>query len=671
VTLNRARGTIRHARETTLESVGRSLTRISDSTPRRVAIPLVDALLAAAGWVLVFTARFDFQLPGTHTNRFLVSAIVVTAVQVAVNYWVGMSRSMWSTSGLQDLARIVKAVSLAALIYVPVLFFGYGPGSIPRSAFVLGPLVTVMLSAGVRVLYRGLTARRAQDVGRTRVFGVGDDRSLRSLAAELMLDSTVELVGLFGTTRTFDQRVINGVPVLGSINNMSAILSGVDAGVDVDVDAVVLGLSTHDAEVARHVARCCADVDLDLHLVSSKSRQLPGSPVVSRLRDLKLEDLLERNSQSVLEASTVRSVVRGKRVLVTGGGGSIGFELVRQIATFGPASLIIFDLSEYNVYAATERLTADFPHLTVDVVLGDVADVTLVERVFEEHRPEIVFHAAAYKHVPILELQADAAVRTNILGTRAVARASADHGTEKFLLISSDKAVRPSSVMGCTKRVAEMLLGALNSESETTFVSVRFGNVLDSSGSVVPKFRDQIARGGPVTVTHPDITRYFMTIPEACELILQGLAVGEKDDILVLDMGEPIKILDLALQMIRLAGKQLEDIKVDITGLRPGEKLYEELFYEHETLLPTSHPRVMRAAHVPVDPSHLGGMVDQFDVALRSGDVAAVRRLVEANMAIMNSADSEQVIDLNVSFQQADANNPVEAIHGRSRRSAS
>lgn len=340
--------------------------------------------------------------------------------------------------------------------------------------------------------------------------------------------------------------------------------------------------------------------------------------------------------QGVIEINLVKDAIRGKRVMVTGGGGSIGFELVRQIAMCQPSRLVVFDLSEYNIYRALEQLDAEAPHIDVEIVLGDVADEDLVEQAFSTHQPELVFHAAAYKHVPILETQESAAVHTNVLGTHAMAAAADRHGVDKFVLISSDKAVRPSSVMGTTKRIAEMVIGSMNQTSETTFLAVRFGNVLDSSGSVVPKFREQISKGGPVTVTHEDITRYFMTIPEACELILQGLVIGEQDDILVLDMGEPIRIVDLARQMIHLAGKTNE-VEVSITGLRPGEKLHEELFYEHEELLPTSHRRIMRASDVGVEAEWLASFIADLRERSRHGDGDAVRTLVEASMPLVDS----------------------------------
>lgn len=603
---------------------------IADRLPRLLVIPLIDMLLAAAGWTLVFTARFDFDLPGDHVERLFVSIAVVAGVQTAANAALGLSRSLWSTSGMGDIVKIVKAVTVAAFVYVPVLFFAYGSGGIPRSAFVLGPAVICLLYGGARALYRLIAGRyrRLRRGAPTPILAIGDEESLKELARDLSTEDSVRPCGLLCTTGAFRNRSVVGIPVLGTVDDLDRIL------LESDATAVILGLGVPDAEVARRVARVCTDLEKDLYLVAPHSARLPGNTIVSRLRGLQLEDLLKRNVQKVIEGSSVRHALRGRRVMVTGGGGSIGFELVRQIASYGPSRVIVFDQSEYNVYRALEQLEDEAPHVDVRVVLGDVAELALVESAFREHRPDVVFHAAAYKHVPILEGQQRAAVRTNVMGTLAVAHAAARHGAESFVLISSDKAVHPSSVMGSTKRVAEMIVGAINKTSVTDFMSVRFGNVLDSSGSVVPKFTAQIERGGPVTVTHPDITRYFMTIPEACELILQGLVVGQPDDILVLDMGEPIKIMDLARQMVHLSGRSRDEVQIEVTGLRPGEKLHEELFYADETLLPTVHDKIMRAAHQSVDRIWLAAVIDVLAAGVENGDLPDIRSLLRREIDV-------------------------------------
>lgn len=612
------------------DRVGGAMVAVADRLPRLVFIPLFDVLLAAAGWTLVFTARFDFDLPGDHVERLLVSIAVVSIVQALANAAFGLSRSMWSTSGMGDIVRIVKAITVAALVYVPVLFFAYGNGGIPRSAFVLGPAVICLLYGGARALYRLIAGRyrRLRRGAPTPILAIADEASLKELARDLASEDGVRPLGLLCTSDAFRNRSVVGIPVLGTVEDLDATLASTDAA------AVIVGLGDPDAEVARRVARVCTDREKDLYLVAPHSTRLPGNSIVSRLRGLQLEDLLERSVQRVIEGSSVRQALRGRRVMVTGGGGSIGFELVRQIASYGPARIIVFDQSEYNVYRALERLEDEAPHVDVRVVLGDVAEVGLVESAFQEHRPDVVFHAAAYKHVPILEDQQRAAVRTNVMGTLAVANVAASHGVESFVLISSDKAVHPSSVMGSTKRVAEMIVSAINKSSATDFMSVRFGNVLDSSGSVVPKFTEQIERGGPVTVTHPDITRYFMTIPEACELILQGLVVGQSDDILVLDMGEPIKIMDLARQMVHLAGRSRGEVQIEVTGLRPGEKLHEELFYADEALLPTVHDKIMRAGHQSVDRIWLAAVIDLLAAGVEQDDIPDVRALLRGEIDV-------------------------------------
>jgi FlaA1/EpsC-like NDP-sugar epimerase len=350
-----------------------------------------------------------------------------------------------------------------------------------------------------------------------------------------------------------------------------------------------------------------------------------GQASVTQLRDVRLDDLLGREPVS-LDWDAISNGIRGRRVLVTGGGGSIGSELCRQIARLSPARLIVYEQSEFNLYSIENELRAAFPSSPLAVVLGDVCDATAVEAVMQREQPEIVFHAAAYKHVPMLETQARAAVMNNILGTRTVATAAQRVGCGIFVLISTDKAVNPANVMGATKRAAEIVCQGMNGRGATRFVTVRFGNVLGSAGSVIPLFQQQIAAGGPVTVTHPDIERFFMTIPEASQLILQASVIGQGGEIFVLDMGEPVKISYLAEQMIRLSGKKPhEDIRIEFTGLRPGEKLYEELFHEQEPPVETRHPKIRLARSRVIEVGAIGEAIDMLSAACEVNDDAALR----------------------------------------------
>ncbi len=621
------------------DTVGSALRRTVDRGPRWLIIELVDAAIAACAWLVLYTARFDFDVPPQERGQLWASLAIVVVIQATANHFIGLARGVWSASGIGDMQRIVRAALLAAGGYIPTLLVVFSLGGVPRSVLVLSPMAIATVYGFARIFYRATLARPNGARRAVSVVAVGDHGTIPGLAAELSARSDMTLIGIVDVSSTFAGRSINGVGASGGIDNVADLLK---AG----ATDVVMALSAQDAQLARFVAATCTDLDIALHFLPPQRSRKLGQPMLSELRELRLEDLLERNPESVLEDASVRRSLRGRCVIVTGGGGSIGFELVRQIAAFGPRRLVLFELSEFNMYRALETLDAEYPHLDVVAVLGDVADETLVERTFAAERPDVVFHAAAYKHVPILEAQTVAAVKTNVFGTLSVAEAAHRHSVDRFVLISSDKAVRPSSAMGCTKRLAEMVLGALNSASDTTFMSVRFGNVLDSSGSVVPKFREQIEAGGPVTVTHPDITRYFMTIPEACELILHGLAVGDKDDILVLDMGQPIRIMDLAKQMIQLAGRSRDEIEIEVTGLRPGEKLYEELFYDHESHLATSHQRILRTSHTAVDSAWLAYTLDAFDRLVERRDEVGVCRLLGAHRSSMADPAQAGVIDI-------------------------
>ena len=338
------------------------------------------------------------------------------------------------------------------------------------------------------------------------------------------------------------------------------------------------------------------------------------------LREVSIEDLLGR-TPVMLERAVVRETVAGSRILVTGGGGSIGSELCRQIARYSPAELTIFEQCEFNLYRIEQLVLKEWPSLRLNAILGDVTDSAAVRDAVMTAKPDVIFHAAAYKHVPLLQGQVRQAVRNNVIGTRTMAEAALEFGVKEFVLISTDKAVRPTNIMGATKRAAEKLVQGLNNLGGTRFITVRFGNVLDSAGSVVPLFREQIRVGGPVTVTHPEVTRYFMTIPEACQLILQAAAVGEGGEIFVLDMGEPIRIRYLAEQMIRLSGKRVgQDVSIEFVGLRPGEKLTEELFLEDEKPMPTPHAKLLLARSVKQDVDEIRSNIRGFEDAIVAFD---------------------------------------------------
>jgi len=473
---------------------------------------------------------------------------------------------------------------------------------VPRSVLVLYPLLLMLFMGGSRFLYRSwkdghLLTLRAAASEPVLVLGAGE--AAVDLLRELARSRQWHVVGLLDDDPGKRGRLLNGVPVLGPLS--AIVVHARRRG----VRQVIMAMPEAAHALRRRAAQSATEAGLAVLTVPAFGDLLSGRVSISQVRKVELEDLLGRD-QVQLDDEGLHRLIAGKVVLVTGAGGSIGSELCRQIAGFKPRLLVFFELSEFALYGIEQEFLQRLPELAVACVVGDVRDAARLAQVFGEYRPDLVFHAAAYKHVPLMENEnAWQAVRNNVLGTWRVARAAVDHGVEKFVLISTDKAVNPTNVMGASKRLAERVCQAISATSDGTgVVMVRFGNVLGSSGSVIPKFREQIVQGGPVTVTHPEIVRYFMLIPEAAQLVLQAGSMGGGGEILVLDMGEPVRIVDLARDMIRLSGFTEEEIRIEFTGLRPGEKLYEELLADSETTLPTPHPklRVARGDGVPDAP---------------------------------------------------------------------
>ena len=557
---------------------------------RTVGIILHDILAALFAWLGAYWLRFNLDVPAEFQAAALTTLVWVVPLQ-AVAFWrFGLYRGIWRFASLPDLKRIVLAIGLAALL-IPLVLVLFGVSAVvPRSVLILDPLLLVILMGGSRMAYRAWKEHRLASVLHpdskpVLVAGAGSaaDFLLRELARN---PSGFHVVGLLDDSRDKQGRLVQGIPVLGTLDDVAAYAQSME------VDDVVLALPSTAHEVRKRITQICAEAGLNVLTVPSLEDLVAGRVSVSSLRPIELDDLLGRDPVE-LDDSGLHQLLTGQVVMVTGAGGSIGSELCRQIARFDPARLVLFEQSELALYAIEEELSTRFHGLQIAPVIGDVKDAIWVNRVMVEHRPAVVFHAAAYKHVPLMEnANAWEAVRNNVLGTQIVAAAAQAHGVGKFVMISTDKAVNPTNVMGATKRLAEMTCQAMQKPSGTRFVSVRFGNVLGSSGSVIPKFQKQIEAGGPVTVTHPEITRFFMSISEAAQLVLQAGLMGEGGEIFVLDMGEPVKIAELARLMIRLSGADEDRIRIEYTGLRPGEKLYEELLADDESTLPTPHPKL-------------------------------------------------------------------------------
>jgi FlaA1/EpsC-like NDP-sugar epimerase len=556
---------------------------------RNLAIVAHDLAAAALAWVLAYWLRFNLDVPEPYQRGMLASLAWLVPIHAAVFVSLGVFRGMWRYVGVKDLQRIVLAVALSAAL-VGAAVFMFQLGEVPRSVLILQPLLLIMAMGGTRFAYRAW--REHQLYGQVRmegepvlILGAGDAAVM--LLRELKRSQEWRVVGLLDDEAGKKGRSIDGVSVLGSLAEAAAHARRLQ------VSHVIIAMPSAAAGVRRRAAEAATAAGLTVLTVPAIDDLLSGRLAISSLRKVELEDLLGRDPIQ-LDDEGLHRLLTGKRVLVTGAGGSIGAELCRQIARYAPSRLVFFEQSEYALYRIEQEFATDYKGVKVACVVGDVKDEACLAAVFALHRPEVVFHAAAYKHVPLMENEnAWAAVRNNVFGTWRVARAAMAAGVGKFVMVSTDKAVNPTNVMGASKRLAEMVCQALQAESrDTHFVTVRFGNVLGSSGSVIPRFREQIARGGPVTVTHPDIIRYFMLIPEAAQLVLQAGLMGQGGEIFVLDMGEPVKIVDLARDMIRLSGYTEEEIRIVFTGLRPGEKLYEELLADGEHTLPTPHPKL-------------------------------------------------------------------------------
>jgi len=501
---------------------------------------------------------------------------------------------MWRFVGARDLISIIRAVTLSSLVYVSLLYLVQEVSVYPRSVFIIDWFVTLILIGGSRFAYRIYRAGfsnimmngRAKEAKNVLIVGAG--RSGEMILREILGNYRLKYhpVGFVDDDREKRNMCIHGCRVLGNTREIPRIARSEQ------VEMVFLAVPHAPGAAKRRIMMTCARAGVKAKTLPGVDSILNGNVTVRALRDFRIEDLLQRQPVR-LDTLSIEAYLRGKTVMITGAGGSIGSELCRQVLRYGPKRLVLFERNEFNLYQIQMNLRELFPGADVRPVIGDILYRPRLEETLAQYRPEVVFHAAAYKHVPLMESNAVEALRNNTLGTWNTAYLSAVHGVQKFVMVSTDKAVRSTNIMGVSKRLAEMVCQALGRTSATKFVTVRFGNVLNSVGSVIPLFRRQIARGGPVTVTHPDIYRYFMTIPESVQLIMQAGAMGKGGEIFILDMGEPVKIVDLARDMIRLSGLDPDkDIRIMFTGLRPGEKLYEELLTAGEEIKATLHDKI-------------------------------------------------------------------------------
>lgn len=561
-----------------------------------------DVLASGAAWMAAFWMRFNFDVPPEFLGAAFATLPWVMLANALVFWRFGLYRGLWRYASLPDLQKILVAAFVTALAAPAISLVLALPVPVPRSVFVIAPLLLAGAMSGSRLLYRAWKEQRLLGVVRhpqaNPVIVLGAGASASALLRDLASSSQWRVVALLDDDPRKHGGAIQGVKVLGPLARVGEIAERMAAGQAI----IAMPGASHAAR--KRALDLCQAAGLRVMTVPAYSDIVSGRVSVSQLREVELDDLLGRDPVQ-LDDARLSGFLNGKTVLVTGAGGSIGSELCRQIARFTPARLVLLENSEFALYTIEQEFRDARPELEVVAAIADAKDELRVNELFTRYAPQVVFHAAAYKHVPLMEQEnAFQAVANNVLSTLVTARAAQAAGTGTYVLVSTDKAVNPANVMGASKRLAELLCQALQPRAATQFVMVRFGNVLGSTGSVIPRFREQIARGGPVTVTHPDIERYFMSIPEATQLVLQAALMGRGGEIFVLEMGEAVKIAELARQMIRLSGFSEQDIRIEFTGLRPGEKLYEEVLVDDETTLPTPHPKLRIArARAPENPA--------------------------------------------------------------------
>ena len=599
---------------------------------QRFIIIIHDSIMAAFAWTLAILVRYNFQPDAYEWGSAMHILPIVVLVQSVVFWRFDVHRGIWRFTSMPDVALILRSTLLGTLAIVLALMLYNRLENVPRSSLVFYPFLLIFFIGMPRLLYRlwhehsfrFLLTPSPHANKRVLVLGAGTSGDM--LVRDMLRNPTCGYipVGFLDDQLQLYGGRVQGVPIVGAISELEELVE------EYKVDMAIIAMPSATDEQMQRVVELCEHCHIPFRTLPKLDNLTSQQIKLNDLRDVSIDDLLGR-AKVQLDWSIIKVGIRNKVIMVTGGGGSIGSELCCQIARLDPAALIIFERSEFNLYHIEMQLQQAFPNLDLYACLGDVTDSVAVKHVFKQHHPHIVFHAAAYKHVPMLQFQTREAARNNVLGTRILAETAAYYKCEKFVLISTDKAVNPANVMGATKRAAEILCQELNHRVATKFITVRFGNVLGSAGSVVPLFKKQIAAGGPVTVTHPDINRYFMTIPEACQLILQAGAMSRGGEIFVLDMGKPIKIKYLAEQMIRLSGKiPNEDIDIVYTGLRAGEKLHEELFYNEEKFNRTAHEKIFLAAYQHRDWIQLNHLLEQLDIACDNYTEVKIKTLLKA-----------------------------------------
>ncbi len=621
---------------TTLNSVGKRDLQIGRYVLSvKFLQSITEALILAGAFVLANLLRFDFNIPPEEVPRVLIQLPIVVILEIFALRAVGAHKFIWRYTSLRDATTIAAALSG---VFVVILTFRFLYSVLPQymivpfSISVLNLIVAFVGVLGIRMIRRDIhertTRSKVNGAEKKPVILVGAGQAGVLTLAEILRrgDIDMEVKAFVDDDPAKLGAIINGVKVVGSTDKLPELVK------ELDIDHVIISIAQANRNEFQKILGICQEIPIKVRTIPGLYELLQGNVTVSRIRDIELEDLLGR-FPVMLEQGSINRFLSEKVVMVTGAGGSIGSELVRQLAHADIKQLILVERSEYALFQIEREITRNFPDFDMRAVIGDICDRERMDNIFSRYRPNVVFHAAAHKHVPLMEINASEALKNNVLGTKMVAELAGQYASDAFVLISSDKAVFPTSIMGATKRLAELVIQDLDREYETRFLAVRFGNVIGSNGSVIPTFREQIKNGGPVEVTHPQMTRYFMTIPEATQLVLQAGAIGKGGDIMILDMGRPVRILDLARETIRLSGLRPDvDIQIKFVGMRPGEKLAEVLESDAERLLKTSHPKIFVGKIAPYPRVRMRDIINNIPGLCNTEDDSRIREFLSSSL---------------------------------------
>ncbi|HTP04400.1 MAG TPA: nucleoside-diphosphate sugar epimerase/dehydratase [Nitrospirota bacterium] len=592
-----------------------------------------DALLVAAAYILAYWLRFDGDVSPEEWINIERTLPIIIPTKIVLFFSFNLYRGMWRYTSLIDMINVFKACTISSAVIILVILYTFHIIGFPRSVFAIDWVMTILLIGGVRfgirmaltnhisTLFSFRSIPGSNSAKKLLIIGAGDagEKVLREIRDNPMVQ--FDPFGFLDDAKGKQGQMIHGIRVIGTIEDLEKLPD--------EYDEILIAIPSARGDEMRRIVNLCERTGKKFRTLPSIGELIGGTVSVNTIREVTLEDLIGREEVN-LDQEGISQLIRGKRILVTGAGGSIGSELVRQISRFHPEAIALLDFSEFNLYQVEMACRRRRVQAAIQTYLADIRDRELTNRIFSSFNPHAVFHAAAYKHVPMQEFHPREAFLTNVLGTRNVAEAALNSEVERFVLVSTDKAVRPTNVMGATKRVAELIIQSINGSHRTRFMAVRFGNVIGSSGSVIPLFQEQIARGGPVTVTHPEVTRYFMSIPEAAQLILQAGAMGEGGEIFILDMGKPINIGEMARDLIRLHGLEPDrDIAIEYIGLRPGEKLYEELITGSEGIVPTTHRKILVLRGVALDPTRLSQGIAAMEKITANGSNETIREKLQ------------------------------------------